>query len=64
MARPNRTGQGGDPAGAEAEEGTARHRLALTRVLIWAEREAASQGRQDVSERLREAISILHREGD
>ncbi|MGM0583977.1 MAG: hypothetical protein ACQEUZ_04945 [Pseudomonadota bacterium] len=52
---------GGETARAETED-EARHRLALTRVLIWAEREAASQGRQDVSEKLREVIATLHRD--
>lgn len=51
---------GGDDEAADPDA-DARQRLALTRVLIWAEREAASQGRGDVAERLRDVISALHR---
>ena len=42
------------------DSGDARRRLALTRVLIWAEREAASMARPDVSEALKQAIVVLH----
>ncbi len=38
----------------------ARQRLALTRVLIWAEREATAIGRPEVSEHLKMAIAALH----
>lgn len=41
-------------------EAEARDRLALTRVLIWAEHEAAALGRPDVAEVLREALGKLH----
>lgn len=41
-------------------EAEARDRLALTRVLIWAEQEAAALGRPDVAEVLREALGRLH----
>lgn len=37
-----------------------RNRLALTRVLIWAEREAQALGRPEVAASLHEAISRLH----
>ena len=43
----------------EDSEGT-RNRLALTRVLIWAEREAQALGRPEVAVSLHEAISRLH----
>lgn len=45
------------------ETGDARRRLALTRVLIWAEHEAAEMERSDVSATLKDAIALLHRGG-
>ena len=55
MPGSNRDFESPDSAGGDAQS-----RLALTRVLIWAEREAQDLGREDVSTRLREAISLLH----
>ena len=42
----------------------AKQRLALARVLIWAEREAAALGHAVVAERLEEAIEALYRDMD
>ena len=61
MARLKDSENGGESARKEPED-EARQRLALTRVLIWAEREAASQNRPDVARKLQDAIATLHRE--
>ena len=45
---------------AVLSRGDAQQRLALTRVLIWAEKEAMDIGRADVAEALRHAIRTLH----
>ena len=54
----------GDTSGAEAlrkvSAGT-QDRLALTRMLLWAEQEAESLGADQAAGRIREAISELHR---
>lgn len=49
------------PEPTEAGDSDARRRLALTRVLIWAEREASAMSRSDVSDELKKAIAMLHR---
>jgi hypothetical protein len=54
----------GDNDGAEAlrkSAGGAHERLALTRILLWAEQEAESLGADDAAGRIREAITALHR---
>jgi hypothetical protein len=42
--------------------GGAHERLALTRILLWAEQEAESLGADDAAGRIREAITALHHE--
>lgn len=59
-AEQRKPGTGGG-SGADREH-DARQRLALTRVLIWAEREASALERGDVADLLREAIATLHRD--
>jgi hypothetical protein len=60
LASSKQDGRNRDDGAAESQDADARHRLALLRVLIWAEREAISQGRHQVSEKIREAIARLH----
>lgn len=54
----------GDSSGADSLRkvcaGT-QDRLALTRMLLWAEQEAESLGAEAAAGRIREAISELHR---
>ena len=57
----------GCAGGAARETGfppQAKQRLALARVLIWAEREATTLGHAAVAERLEEAIEALYRDMD
>lgn len=42
--------------------GGAHERLALTRILLWAEQEAETLGADDAAGRIREAITALHRD--
>lgn len=56
MTRPPR--QPSPPSPSDDE--TARRRLALTRVLIWAEREAEAMELRGVAAQLRAAIDELH----
>lgn len=54
----------GDNDGADALQdstGGAHERLALTRILLWAEQEAESLGADDAAGSIREAITALHR---
>ncbi|WP_339947762.1 hypothetical protein [uncultured Albimonas sp.] len=44
----------------ETDDERARRRLALIRVLIWAQREADAMDLPEPSERLREAIAAIH----
>tara|TARA_Y100000815_G_scaffold198461_1_gene181976 strand:- start:117 stop:275 length:159 start_codon:yes stop_codon:yes gene_type:complete len=44
----------------ETDEEHARRRLALIRVLIWAQREADAMNLHEPSDRLRDAIAALH----
>lgn len=56
----------GDSTGVESlrkNSGAVQDRLALTRMLIWAEQEAESMGADSAAGRIREAISALHRDG-
>ena len=48
------------PSAAGTGDEHARRRLALTRVLIWAEREAHAMEMAPLAERLRDAIGELH----
>ena len=43
-----------------SDQDHSRRRLALTRVLIWAEGEASDMSEQEAAARLREAIAALH----
>ena len=47
-------------AGGESDEERARRRLALIRVLIWAQREADAMDLEELSDMLREAIALIH----
>ena len=52
-----------DAAHGETSEERARRRLALIRVLIWAQREADAMQLDEPSELLRDAIEALHPPG-
>lgn len=46
--------------GAEVPSEPSKQRLALVRMLIWAEQEARSLGHEGVSDRLNDAISAIY----
>ena len=55
----------GEVTGVESLRKTgasAQDRLALTRMLVWAEQEAATLGADSAAGRIREAISALHQD--
>lgn len=54
------TGDHGAPEGGRKAIETIQDRLALTRLLLWAEMEAESLGADAAAGRIREAISALH----
>lgn len=54
----------GDDDGVDAlrkPAGGAHERLALTRILLWAEQEAETLGADDAAGHIRDAITALHR---
>ncbi|MFT4795812.1 MAG: hypothetical protein ACJAVR_002449 [Paracoccaceae bacterium] len=56
-----RSGENGGVEALPKSVGGAHERLALTRILLWAEQEAESLGAGDAASRIREAITALHR---
>ncbi|WP_143103429.1 hypothetical protein [Albimonas pacifica] len=56
----SRTPRQPDAALGETDEERARRRLALIRVLIWAQREADAMDLHEPSDLLRDAIEALH----
>jgi len=56
----SRTPRQSAAAYSESDEERARRRLALIRVLIWAQREADAMGLAAPSDHLRDAIEALH----